>query len=230
MIVPNYIPEPMEVPGNVTEAPYRVRVAVIRRVTLLHLASVLMIGALTQLDLPRLGFLRSLGALAVVLLALDVWRILARGKPVEAKVSSLGLPAILVLAAMAVRAGTEAGIPVWSPVAGVLAASIYTVLCGRDYSFLGCMFLAMTASSVALAAVAPLYTPTFQTASWALGLNIAYLLYHQYDLASLLSRRRVGEELGAVVDLYRDVFNFFGYIVRVIRHWRKHRIWDFVRT
>jgi hypothetical protein len=47
-----------------------------------------------------------------------------------------------------------------------------------------------------------------------------------YDNASLLARRRLGEELGAVVDLYRDVLNVFGWVVRVLAHWRKHRIWN----
>ena len=52
-----------------------------------------------------------------------------------------------------------------------------------------------------------------------------FVIYWVYDLASLLARRRQGEELAAVVDLYRDVFNFFGYAVRMIKHWQKHKIW-----
>jgi hypothetical protein len=51
-------------------------------------------------------------------------------------------------------------------------------------------------------------------------------VYFAYDLASLMSRRRRGEEAAAVVDLYRDVFNVFGYVPRVIAHWHRHRIWQ----
>ena len=60
----------------------------------------------------------------------------------------------------------------------------------------------------------------------ALSWNAIYLTFYVYDLASLLARRRIGEEWAAVVDLYRDVLNVFGWIVRVFAHWRKHKIWN----
>ncbi len=34
------------------------------------------------------------------------------------------------------------------------------------------------------------------------------------------------QSVAAVTDFYRDVFNVFGYVIRVARHWRKHRIWS----
>jgi len=49
MIVPNYIPEPLEVPRNVTEEPYALRVTYIRRVTLRHLMGLFALAALSYL-------------------------------------------------------------------------------------------------------------------------------------------------------------------------------------
>ena len=45
MVVPNYIPDPIEIPNNVTEQPYLVRLAYIRRVLSLHLLSVIATAA-----------------------------------------------------------------------------------------------------------------------------------------------------------------------------------------
>ncbi|HCD99673.1 MAG TPA: hypothetical protein DER07_01365, partial [Armatimonadetes bacterium] len=61
---------------------------------------------------------------------------------------------------------------------------------------------------------------------WGLAANAAYLFFLVYDLAAVLTRRLPKEEWGAVVDLYRDALNFLTYSVRVVRHWRKHRIWS----
>ena len=47
MYVPNYIPPPLEVPRNVTQEKYLIRVRFIRRVSVLHLASVLLLGGLS---------------------------------------------------------------------------------------------------------------------------------------------------------------------------------------
>ena len=56
--------------------------------------------------------------------------------------------------------------------------------------------------------------------------TIAYLAYFVYDLAALQTRRRLGQELGGVMDLYRDVLNFTTYPIRVVQHWRRHRFWS----
>jgi hypothetical protein len=229
MIVPNYIPDPMEVPGNVTLEPYRFRVTYIRRVTLLHLTSLAVVALLSTHAWPRVGVWSALGMLAVVFVILDLWRIAARGSRTEAVVSSAFLPTVVAFVSWSASEGARLGWPVWAPLAGVVAATIYTLACGRDYSFMGCLLLSWIASSVGIAALAPKLGLDVPQAAWALVANSVYLVYFQYDLASLLSRRRRGEEWAAVVDLYRDVFNVLGYFVRCVRHWRKHRIWEIAR-
>jgi FtsH-binding integral membrane protein len=94
-----------------------------------------------------------------------------------------------------------------------------------DFSFVGQFVLSLIASTVILAVAALALGIEPAKAGFLLGANAIYLFYLVYDSASLLARRRLGEEIAAVVDLYRDVFNVFGYLVRVARHWRKHRIW-----
>lgn len=229
MIVPNYIPEQLEVPGNVTLEPYLFRVTYIRRVTLLHLATLGVVALLSTHAWPRIGLWPALGMLAAVFVILDLWRIAARGSRAEAMVSGALLPTVVAFVAWAASEGMKMGWPVWAPLAGVISATVYTLLCGRDYSFMGCLLLAWIASSVGIAALALRLGLGVPQAVAALVANTLYLVYFQYDLASLLSRRRRGEEWAAVVDLYRDVFNVFGYLVRCVRHWRKHRIWEIAR-
>ena len=226
MYVPNYVPEPLEVPANVTLDPYPVRLAFIRRVTLLHAASLGLVTGLAWIPFPKFGVGLALGGLAVLLLLLDLTRVVLRGRPVEARASFQASGPMLVAVAIAARTLILAGIPVWAILVGPAFALAYTLLCGRDYSFVGCGLLSLIGSSVVLAALAVQSGIGHVASAWALGLNAAYLIYFVYDLASLMSRRRRGEELAAVVDLYRDVFNVFGYVPRVIRHWREHRIWQ----
>jgi len=229
VIVPNYIPEPLEVPRNVTEEPYSVRVAYIRRVTLLHLTSLAALTGMAFLPWPSNMGASALVSLAGALLILDLWRINQRGRPAEAKVSALALPVVLALGAWSANSVSALEWPIAAPLAGMICAAIYTTLSGRDFSFVGCTFLALITSSVGIAALCLRYRLDTAHAGAALGANALYLLYFEYDLASLLARRRLGEEWAAVLDLYRDVFNVFGYAIRCVRHWRKHRIWELPR-
>lgn len=230
MYVPNYVPEPLEVPANVTLDPYPVRLAFIRRVTVLHAASLCLVAAIACFPVRDWPLERALVVVAGLLLLLDFVRVRLRGKPVEARLSvSLAGPAALA-AGFAARSALQSGIPVWAMLVGPAFALAYTLLCGRDYSFVGCGVLSLIGSSVVLAGLAVQTDMGHRAATWALGLNAAYLLYFIYDLASLLSRRRRTEAAAAVVDLYRDVFNLFGYVPRVVSHWRRHRIWQDVVT
>ncbi|MER3496739.1 MAG: hypothetical protein C4321_05655, partial [Chloroflexota bacterium] len=70
-----------------------------------------------------------------------------------------------------------------------LAAGFYLALCGRDLSFLGMGLSALALSSAALL--------VWGTTPLGLAINAAVLCYWVYDLASLLSRRRIGEEWAA---------------------------------
>jgi FtsH-binding integral membrane protein len=225
MYVPNYVPEQLEVPGNITLAPYMSRVLFIRRVTALHLMSLALITALCLYPFPATGWMMPAVVLSALLILLDLLRIALRGRKLEAIASSAALPCILLTVAWLASELLRMGIPVWCVLAGPLCCGLYTLCCGRDYSFVGCLMLSMIVSSTALAGAAIQVGMGARQAAWGLGLNAVYLVYFVYDLASLMARRRRGEEVAAVVDLYRDIFNFFGYIVRVIGHWKRHRIW-----
>ena len=229
MYVPNYVPEPLEVPGNVALDRYPVRLAFIRRVTLLHAASLCLVAGLAWIPIPNVPLELGLAVIAAHLLVLDALRVLLRGQPREAPISIAASATMLAAVAVTARMAVLAGIPVWAILVGPAFSLIYTLLCGRDYSFVGCGLLSLIGSSVLLAGFIVQTGMNPHLAAWALGLNAAYLLYFVYDLASLMSRRRRGEEAAAVVDLYRDVFNIFGYIPRVISHWSRHRIWQDVR-
>ena len=226
MYVPNYVPEPLEVPANVTLDPYPVRLAFIRKVTLLHAGSLCLVAGLAWVPIPYVPLGSALGVLAIHLLLLDLARVIFRGKPREATASVAMAGPMLVCVAVVARTATLEGIPAWAILVGPAFALAYTLLCGRDYSFVGCGLLSLIGSSVMLASLVVQTGMGPHTATWALGLNAAYLVYFVYDLASLMSRRRRGEEAAAVVDLYRDVFNVFSYIPRVVSHWRRHRIWQ----
>jgi FtsH-binding integral membrane protein len=224
--VPNYIPEPLEVPGNVTQEPYPRRLAFLRRVGALHLLSILVIAVIATLPVPDVE-ISMLGVwLAAALLGLSLLRIAIRGSRNEGLLSSAILPVVLGLAGVLIKQLWDVGIPAWSAGVGVAAAVAYAMLCGRDYSFVGQFMLALIASSVLLAGVIVALGMSREAGAIALGWNAVFLFYYVYDLASLQARRRLGEELGAVVDLYRDVLNVFGYVFRVIHHWHKHRIWS----
>jgi len=225
VIVPNYIPQQLEVPGNVTLEPWGEKLAFLRRVTVWHLATVGALLLLTFAPLPTLPANFGFGALAVALLLLCVVRIVTRGTAWDQRISASLLPLILVPLALVVSALHRAGYPVWAPLAGLGAATLYTALCRRDFSFIGQFLLSLIASEVGLAVLAPILGLSPLQAAWAMGLNAGYLLFYCYDLASLMSRRRRGEAMAAAVDLYRDVLNVFGWIVRCVRHWHRHRIW-----
>jgi FtsH-binding integral membrane protein len=223
--VPNYVPEALEVPGNITEAKYMARVYFIRRVMALHLVSLGILALLAIVPFPSTGVKAPLIVLSALLLLLDFVRIGLRGRRIEAIGSGAALPCVLLAVAWLVSEFQRIGVPVWCLLVGPLFCGLYTLFCGRDFSFVGCFALALVGSSTVLAASATQLGFSSHRAALGLGMNAAYLTYFVYDLASLMARRRKGEEIAAVVDLYRDVFNIFGYIVRVIGHWRRHRIW-----
>lgn len=226
MVVPNYIPDPIEIPGNVTQEPYRVRLQYLRRVFTWHLGSVGLVVGLALAPLPHLSLWLAAAILLACLVALCFVRIGFRGGKAEVQISAWSLPILLTTVALFVRSLYQAGVPVWAALFGIIIAYGYTLLCGRDFSFVGQFVLSLLASSVVIAGLSLAMGHAGPYALLAQLVNAAYLAFYVYDGASLLSRRRLGEELGAVVDLYRDVLNIFGYIPRVIQHWHRHRIWQ----
>lgn len=224
MYVHNYVPEPLEVPGNVTQERYPLRLAFIRKVSLIHATSALGVAAMIPF-LPAISFGRAMYLWLALTLILAVLRITFRGVKPEVVATSALFPLLLVAVALVIRAGLARGWPIWSAGIGLSCAVIYAMLCGRDFSFVGQFLLALIVSSMAIAYCDLQLGLMRGRAAEALAWNAAYLFYYVYDLASLMARRRIGEEFAAAADLYRDVVNIFGYIVRVIAHWRRHRIW-----
>lgn len=224
MYVPNYVPDPIEIPGNVTQEPYLSRVGFIKRVSGLHFVTLLIVGALAYSPISLPNHL-AWWPIAVLILGLAVVRVVLRRGPREATTSSLFLIPLMFAVGLALNPIQTMGWPIWTMIIGPGFALIYALLCGRDFSFVGQYLLSIIASSTTIAALAVGAPATISDARFSLLSNACYLTYMVYDMASLLARRRLGEELAAVVDLYRDVLNIFGYIARCIGHWRKHRIW-----
>jgi hypothetical protein len=224
--VPPYIPLPLEVPQNVTTEPYLRMVGFIRRVAVLHALSLAVVVAIAAYVPSPLSLPIALTGSAILLTALSLLRTACRKWTREQLLSLAVFPAFLALAGFTAQELFEAGWLVWPPAVGVACAAAYAVASGRDLSFVGMYALAGLASSGVIVGVAVSASEPWSVIWVALCLNALTLLYYVYDLGALLSRRRMGEELGAVIDLYRDVLNVFGYSIRVVHHWREHRIWS----
>jgi hypothetical protein len=225
MYVPNYMPESIEVPGNVTTERYSTRLVFIRRVIWMHLVSLMLVAGAMSLPMPHQGISSTGWTLVGFLVILDIVRIRTRGRREEPWLSCAFFAPVIVLLAALLREMQAIDLPVWAFFIGPPSAALYSALCGRDFSFVGCFFLSLIGSSLIVAVASVSLHLSGSMATWALSANALYLFYWVYDLAALLARRRFGEEPAAVVDLYRDVFNIFGYIPRVIAHWKKHHIW-----
>lgn len=225
MYVPPYVPQQIEIPGNVASEPYLVRLGFIRRVVALHFLSVLIILGLAYF--PRTFTpAQSAGLALLSLLGLSLVRGLVKGKRYEQVLSAIVAPFLFLALAQLIAIGPERGWPQW--ILGVAPAGIlvYVLACGRDLSFMG-MFVLCGLFNLAILIAARLFLVVDARVFWEMvAIGIGFIFFFVYDLAALLTRRRLGEEVGAVLDLYRDVLNFTTYTVRVVRHWRKHRIWS----
>lgn len=226
MHVPPFIPQPIEIPRNVTTERYRVRLGFVRRVAALHFLSVGLVAAGSFAPWPEWTVWWPAAGTLGMLIVLTLVRALARGRQREQLLSIALAPILLVFLAWLVRDLNALGWPMWAPAIGLGCAVAYALTCGRDLSFVAMVVIPTLVSSMLIVLAA--YTGGLSAGliGAALALNFAFVFYVVYDLASLLSRRRLREEAGAVVDLYRDILNFLGYGVRVVRHWRRHRIWS----
>jgi hypothetical protein len=225
MYVPPFVPQQIEIPGNVATEPYMVRLGFIRRVVVAYSISVGLVVGLSYLSivLPLMSAaLLTLGSL----LALSLVRGLVKGKTYEQIISGLVAPFLFFGISQMIATGPERGWPQWAVGIGPLGILIYTCACGRDLSFMGMFVLTGVFQAISLAIFTTMgfFEPRIAVEVGLIGMALVFFLV--YDLAALLTRRRLGEEVGAVLDLYRDVLNFSTYTVRVIRHWRKHRIWS----
>lgn len=223
MNVQPYFPEPIEVPGNIAAEPYARRLGFIRRTVAWHAASA---GAIAwvAVSVERLASMHRWGwGVLAMLVILSFVRTVSMGSKLDLLLSSLLAPFLVVMFGLWLAGLHAIGWPVIALGVAVLCAALYTLLCGRDFSFLGLFALASVAS-IALVCVASYFFQWSFTTAWVAALMaVGYLLFYAYDLASLLQRRRPGEEPAAAVDLYRDVLNFVGYSLRVVQHWRRYR-------
>jgi hypothetical protein len=224
MYVPNYVPEPEQIPGSVTKEPYSERLRFIRRVLSCFIGSVSIIVGIGLLVPKTIALVPiTVGLLAVLFLVSGIRSIL-RGTDLEPKLTTYALPIVIAMFAFATRSWTAAHFPAWSILAGISCFGIYAAFCGRDFSFVGGFTLSLIVSSVFIAFVMVEEGMTSQRSAQALVWNSGGLFYLVYDLAALMSRRKANEGWASVVDLYRDVFNFMGYFPRVLIHWNRHRI------
>lgn len=226
MNVPPFIPEPIEIPGNVAEQSRRECLRFVRRTVAFHALSVAFVALVALVPVPWLPAEVPASAALATLVALSAVRNLAKGYPADLRISVALAPFLWAMLGLTAGALARQGWPVWAPLAGVLCSLAYTLSSGRDHSFVGHYALSLLASSVLLAFAFRELGVGPPASLWALAANAAYLFFLVYDLAAVLTRRLPKEEWGAVVDLYRDVLNFLTYSVRVVRHWRKHRIWS----
>lgn len=226
MYVPPYVPQPIEIPGNAAEEPYLVRLGFVRRVVFLHILTVALAAIMAYLPLPLLPPIQAAGIVLILLVVLSMVRGMAKGRQADVRISTFLLPVLLLGLALWLRALFDEGWGVWAAGVGLACAVAYVAASGRDLSFVGMFVVAFIASSCLIALAGWRFHLAGLEVANAIILNGAFLFYYVYDLAALLTRRRLGEEWGAVVDLYRDVLNGLTYPIRVFRHWKEHRIWN----
>jgi FtsH-binding integral membrane protein len=226
MNVPPFIPEPIEIPGNVSEERRAVCLAFVRRTATYHFLSVLFVAGIAFIPVEPLPLEFSGSWIVAMLLLLSLIRGLAKGKALELWLSVGISPALLIVLGLAARVLWDTGQPVWAPAVGLFFSLVYTWVSRRDHSFVGQYVLSLIASSIFIAVVERSLNEPAPMVATALIANGAFLFYVVYDSAAVLTRRRKGEELAAVVDLYRDFLNGLTYSVRVWRHWQKHKIWS----
>ncbi len=202
-------------------ADYDVRLKFIHRVISLHAVSLILAIILAYTVDIETGWFPPLVGLLLGLILHSGFRLYLDGSKHERISNLIILPLTLLSTGFLGHSLQEFGVPVWLLPWSVFGVLIYTIVAGRDFSFLGCLFISMAAvviSAFILQAINPIW---FTDLPKAIMLCFVWLFYYVYDLAMLLKRRRVGEELCAVTDLYCDVLNFLTYPLRVYRHWQK---------
>jgi len=221
--VPPYFPEPEVVSGNIAGASYSTVLGFTRRVILANVLTSLAVAAIAMWFPLPVDLAFSVWLFLGTLLAMTVLRRMLRGGAPANIASGLLLVPTVISAGSILSELAQRDLPVVFLAAVPAGSVLYGLLCGRDFSFLGMFALGSMATLAVGIAIA-----MFGLVSWSFSmlgatLGVAGLAYFTYDLASILRRRRVGEEPAAAADLYRDLLNFLTYSVRVILHWRKFR-------
>ncbi len=216
-----YFPEPVVVSKNVATERYVVRLSFVRAVLSGHVVTVVGIAAVASLLDPALSVNGLLVVLLAGLLALTFTRRLLVGRSLDGVISFFLLLPVLYCLGGLTKFAVAIGQPVWIFIVAYGIASIYGALCGRDYSFVGQFVIAAVLLTVVVGSAVLLGAVDWRVALLWWSVSLAYVFFLVYDLAALLSRRRLGEEPAAVADLYRDMLNFSTYSVRIFLHWRR---------
>ena len=217
MIIPNYVPEPVEVPGNVHDQPYSVRV-IFNRQVVIAFAVTWFVASLAALALPQVEWNIALPVYLGWCLVLGLVRLILRGSDWEAKVSVATWPLTVGCLAMLLEAAPVNLVPYGLAIATL---TIYTLGSGHDFSFPRAfllMWLVILSGTAAL---------DFAWPHLAYATVFAY--YVVYDLWCIQYRRQPKEVMAGAVDICRDMLNVLGWIVRVIAHWRKYHLWTDVQ-
>jgi hypothetical protein len=218
VIIPSYTPDPIEVPGNVHEQRYRVRVRYNLRAVLYLAGMALAVAALQRL-LPVYAFPHALGAYFSWTLLLGLVRIRCRGTPFDADFCTWTAPITILTLALLVRALPFSPVPFG---VGILALASYTFLSGLDFSWPRAFAVATIAQILCASMLGQL-----GHAFWLM--HISFCFYVVYDLWCTQYRRKPTEAFAGALDVLRDYLNVFGWLVRVAQHWRKHRLWTDVQ-
>ncbi len=225
MYVPNYVPSIIEIPGSVAEKSWRDKLAFLRLATMWFL----ILAALVALCALAVPYDQNLFPNTVVLAAggclfLNLVRTFARDSQWERGPSLVLTPFVILALGLTLGGLGRMGFPIWALASSCLFFGLYTYLCGRDFSFIGQFVLATGATIFFNSLIVVFFKLGSKIGIEALFVAIFANLYFSYDLASIMSRRRRGEELHAGIDFLRDMFNFVGFSIRCRRHWKRHNI------
>lgn len=188
-----------------------------------HALSVAAVVGVATIFEPAISLMVSVYVFLGCLLALTVVRRVLDGGTLDNVLSLLLLAPTVWSIGSLLRIVADSGSPVWILGVGYALACVYGAFCGKDFSFVGQVVLTAVSLTVILV-VASLTTALGWSEALLWGIvTFTYVFYYVYDLAALLTRRRLGEQPAAVADLYRDILNFVTYTVRVVLHWRRFR-------
>lgn len=223
-----YFPEPIRVPNNVADGDYDTVVLFLRTVSLGHLATipliVLLVGLWSKPHMVQiLASFTTEGVWLTTIISLALLAFLRH--------AALWLQ-IIVFALFLVS--LSAAISLWWPVlvgdfpdyvqtflwgfgGAWFGLVLYAIFAGRDYSLFGEYVLVCLAVGVSLAVLTFTSFVQFSLGFSAFVLVSGVLFYWVYDLAMIVRRRTAKEPLQAVFDLYRDLLNFVGFPIRVMR-------------
>lgn len=214
MIIPNYVPEPIEVPGNVHDLPYRHRVEFNRQVILRFAGSV----TAAQLASSLVPKFETAWMVAIYLgwtIVLGLFRIVFRSQTIESRVTGTSLIITVGLLSLLLAAIPYDARPL---VFCALGLAVYAQFSKGDFSYPQAWLWG---------------TLGLICADWLLGgttglraLTQACLWYYViYDIWCIQYRRRYHEAWAGANDIFRDFMNIWGWLARVAAHWKKYGLW-----